>query len=193
MLNRLHLILYVILLFIILGLFVAFKIMSDKLSRAEGFKDLYESEQKVSKQWKDEANHWHSKSESVQISVDDMQNIKELSDLPVYVSGLKKSLKNLTNFNNITTETIIHKNIYLKDSSYVIATKYDTISETTKGDSAQITIKIGVPLEIIQYWDRSWFLAKKHYQNEVISDNTDTKITFNKSIIAKRKKGLFKF
>ncbi len=192
MLNRLHLILYGILLFIILGLFVAFKILSDKLSHAQGFKDLYESEQKVSRQWKDQANHWHSKSESVQISADDMQHIKELSGLPAEVAGLKTSLKNLTSYNKVNTETTIHRTIYLKDSSFVLANKYDTITEVTKGDSAELTIKVGVPLEIVQYWDRSWFLGKKHYQNEVISDNPDTKVTFNKSIIAKRKRGLFR-
>lgn len=192
MLNRLHLILYGILFFIIVLLCVAFKILSDKLGHAKYFKDLYESEQKVSKQWKDEANHWHSKAESVQISTNDLKSIKELSGLTVEIAGLKSSLKNLISYNKVNTETVIHRTIYLKDSSFVLANKYDTITEVTKGDSAELTIKVGVPLEIVQYWDRSWFLGKKYYQNEVISDNMDTKVTFNKSIIAKRKKGLLR-
>lgn len=205
MINRLHLILYGILLLIILGLFAAFKILSDKLSSAEGFKDLYESEQKVSKQWKDNANHWHSKAESVQISADDMQHIKELAGLPAEVSGLKQSMKNLQSYNQVAIESNTHRQIVLKDTILNITgggvTHVQVFDDTTnkfeeyKGSvvNGKLDIdRIGKDtLEIVQYWDRKCFICKKHYENEVLSKDTTTKIPFNRSIIAKRKKGLF--
>lgn len=174
---------------IILWLYI--KNLQAKAERGENFESAYTNLSKEAVTWRGKDSLYHSKAESVVTS--DPQILTELQSLRSEITALKSSLKNLTSYNQVGTETTIHKTAVLKDSVFTYTSKYDTIQGRLKGDSLTLDEKIEVPLKIAGYWTRHWFLGKKTNYVEIISLNPDSKISYNKSIVIQKKRGLFHF
>lgn len=184
----------IILIAAILGvviLWIYIRDLQTKAQKGENYKSAYTALSKEAITWKGKDSLYHSKAESVVTS--DPAVLEELKSLRSEISGLKSNLKNLTSYNQAGTETTIHKTFVLKDSVFTYTSKYDTIRGRLKGDKLTLDEKIEVPLTITGYWTRHWFLGKKTNYVEIISLNTDSKITYNKSIIIQKKRGLFHF
>lgn len=165
--------------------------LQDKAQSGENYKSAYNALSKEAVTWRDKDSLYHSKAESVVTS--DPLILIEIQAMKAEISGLKSNLKNLTSYNQVGTETTIHKTVVLKDSVFTYTSKFDTIRGKIKGDSLMLDEKIEVPLKIAGYWTRHWFLGKKTKYVEIISLNPDTKITYNKSVIIEKKKGIFHF
>ncbi len=185
----------------VLGMFI----LNNELNKANSYKTLYESSNKEAIIWKDESGKWRSKAEAIEVTNSELKNVKELEYLSEEFEGIKKSLKNLENYNKIGSTTTIDKTIKLKDtiiytidnqiikaSTFQYNDKWDNISGIIVSDSIQWKVFHKDSLEVVQYWDRTWFLGKKKYFTEIKSANPNTKIDYQKSIKSKRKKGLFK-
>ena len=194
-----------ILLFIVFMSIISIFILNRKLNNANSYKTLYESSNKEAITWKDESGKWRSKAEAVEVTNSELKNVKELEYLSEEFEGIKNSLKNLENYNKIGSITTIDKTIKLKDttiytidnqvikaSTFQYNDKWDNISGIIVSDSIQWKVFHKDSLEVVQYWDRTWFLGKKKYFTEIKSANPNTKIDYQKSIKSKRKKGLFK-
>lgn len=201
-----------ILFIIILALFallllsgVGLHLLYRKLDKANSYKAAYESVYKQAETWKDESGKWRSKAEAIEVTNSELINIKEFEKLREDYKDIKKSLKNLENYNKIGSTTIINNTTHIKDtiffgkdstatkaSVFSYKNKFENIYGVIKGDSIDWTIEHRDSLEIVQYWDRTWFLAKKKYFTEIKSANPNTKIDYQKSIKSKRKKGLFR-
>ena len=200
--NNLIMIGIVVLVLLFLGFYIGY--LQNKLENANSYKGMYESVYKEAEVWKDESGKWRSKAENVEVTASELANVKELQNLHKEFDGIKKSLKNLENFTGVGTNTTIDKTIKLKDttiytvngkpikaSTFKYKNKWDSIDGIIVADSIQWKINHRDSLEIVQFWDRSWFLGKKKYSTEIKSANPDTKIDYQKAIKTKRKKGLF--
>lgn len=172
-------------------LWLYIKNLQAKIQKGENFESAYTALSKKAVTWKDKDSLNHSKAESAVTS--DPNILIELQKLRGEISGLKFNLKNLTSYNQVGAETTIHKTFILKDSVFRYTSKYDTIDGKLKGNTLTLNQKIEVPLTITGYWTRRWFLGKKTNYVEIISLNPETQITYNKSIIIKKKRGLFHF
>lgn len=203
-LNRLNLIILIACLLIIAGLGCYTFVLHSKLESISDYKTLYESKSKENKVWKDQYGYWRNRAETVEITKENLQDIKELQHLSSEFEGLKKNLKNLETYINANTVTEIHKTVKLRDSTiysvdsvpiripvFSYKDKWESVRGAIVDDSITLNISHMDSLSIVQYWDRRWLLAKKKYFIEIKSDNPNTRIVYQKSIMVKRKKGLF--
>lgn len=179
----------ILVLLIMAGCGIVISILQGKAQRGQGFEFAYIALSKEAVNWKGKDSLYHSKAESVVTS--DPAVLEELKAMRSEISGLKSNLKNLTSYSQVGTETTIHKTFVLKDSIFTYTSKFDTIKAQLNGDTLTLDEKIQVPLTITGYWTRHWVLGKKTKYVEIISLNPDTKITYNKSIIIEKKKGIF--
>lgn len=174
------------------------------LESAKSFEGLYNIEHQQVQKFKDDAGHWRSRAQVAEVTKDNFDDIAELKNLSAEFKELKKSLKNLENYSQVNTTTNINKTVKLKDTTILTVNKvyvsgqtfnykdqFETVSGTIVGDSINWTLQHKDSLEIVQYWDRKWFLGKKKYFNEIKSINPNTEISYQKNIRAKRKRGLF--
>lgn len=103
--------------------------------------------------------------------------------------GLKKSMKNLETAYNIQMEASDSLQTKLdKFQSFYINSTGDTIvfqgmkfayqdeytilsAQQVSLDSVRVKYSVKVPVSGALFWDRKWFLGKKHYKAEITSEN----------------------
>ncbi len=165
------------------------------------YKSLYETTYSENKVWRFKDSTWHNRSDVVEISKSDLRNIKELSNLPGQIEGLKNNLRNLEFYSKSSQFTTIHKTIKLKDSviydidsipiyvkDFEYQDKYDSITGLISKDNIKLDIYHKDVIENVLYFTRRWFLGRKKYSQEMISENPNTVIVYQKSIKAKRRR-----
>lgn len=120
--------------------------------------------------------------------------------------GLKKSLKNLEYAYKLQAIASDSMKVKLDNfSSFYISPEGDTIvfqgmkfKHTDKYteikavqislDSVNVTYHVNVPISGTLYWNRKWFLGKKYYEAELVSDNPKVSIPEVISLTAGKKK-----
>lgn len=202
--NRLNLIIYIVLAIVILGMGFMISRLNSKVESLSSYENLYQIEHQQAQKFKDDAGHWRSRAQVAEVTADNLGDISELKNLSKEFKELKKSLKNLENFSQVSTTTDIHRTVKLKDTTIITVDniymagkgfeykdQYESISGSIVGDSISWSIQHKDSLQIVQYWDRKWFLGKKKYYSEIKSLNPNTQISYQKNIKTKRKRGLF--
>jgi spore coat polysaccharide biosynthesis protein SpsF (cytidylyltransferase family) len=202
-LNRLNLIVLIALIAIIIFLTSYLLFMQSKIDSLSSYKSMYELTLKENKVFQDEAGKWRNRAENAEVTVDNLKDLKELKNLSSEFKELKKNLKNLENYISINSQTTIEQTIKLKDSivykdsvaynlpSFNFKNEWTTIRGVIDNGDVRLSIQNKDSLEVVQYWDRKWFLGKKKYLTEIKSNNPNTKISYQKNIKVKRKRGLF--
>ena len=201
--NRLNVIILAILLAIGIYMLSYILFLKSKVDSLESYRSMYELASKENEIFKDEAGKWRNRAENAEVTLDNLKDLKELKRLSSEFEGVKKSLKNLENYISVSSTTNIEQTIKLKDSIvYKDSVAYNLPSFTYNDqwtivsgviDSGDVKLKVSNidSLEVVQYWDRKWFLGKKKYFTEIKSHNPNTKIDYQKNIKVKRRRGLF--
>lgn len=125
-----------------------------------------------------------AKNETIQLESKTVKELVKEGQLPILkeFEGLKKNYHNL--------ETLLQASIRMNsqlslqvqnDSSFKYQDEFrhliGRITHDSTGYTAHITDTTEVPIDIVIYWKRKWFLGKKSYQAEAISKNRSAKIT----------------
>lgn len=201
--NRLNVIILAILLAVGIYMLSYILFLKSKVDSLESYRSMYELASKENEIFKDEAGKWRNRAENAEVTLDNLKDLKELKRLSSEFEGVKKSLKNLENYISVSSTTNIEQTIKLKDSIvYKDSVAYNLPSFTYNDqwtivsgviDSGDVKLKVSNKdsLEVVQYWDRKWFLGKKKYFTEIKSHNPNTKIDYQKNIKVKRRRGLF--
>jgi hypothetical protein len=192
--------LIIFLLLVIFVLFAKLREVSQSNTSLKNYNNIKEKEVKV---WQDNYGYWRSKAEASEITKDNLKDLEELKNLSKDFEGVKKSLRNLENYIATSTSTTINKTINLKDTtiyrdsiaynlpSFRYDDKWTTINGLIENGKVDVMVSSRDSLDIVQYWDRKWFLGRKKYFTEVKSFNPNTKVDYQKNIKVKRKRGLF--
>jgi len=204
MINRLQLIIYAIILFLFIGMGIYIRFLVGENDKLNSYKSLYQTANHENKIFRAKDSTWRNRTEVAVVTKSELTNVKELQDLHKEFEGIKRSLKNLENFNQISEVTTINKTVKLKDttiytidnqvikaSTFSYKNNWESISGVIVSDSIQWNITHKDSLTIVQYWDRSWFLGKKKYFTEVKSGNPNSIIDYQRSIKSERKRGIF--
>ncbi|MEH0156418.1 DUF6549 family protein [Limibacter armeniacum] len=77
----------------------------------------------------------------------------------------------------------VQKKIALYHDDY---TRFAAIINDSTG-MVEVGYTAQVPIDLVIYWDRKWFLGKKHFQTEVISENPNIIFKDINTIIKKRR------
>lgn len=202
--TRLRLIIYGIVLLVLIGMGLYIKSLHSKIADLDSYKSLYETANKENKIFKSKDSTWRNRTEVATVTKSELDHVKELQNLHKEFEGIKRSLKNLENYQEVSSSTTIYKTVKLKDTTiytknnvavegkvFEYKDKWESISGTIVSDSIQWNIAHKDSLKVVQYWDRSWFLGKKKYFTEIKSGNPNTIVDYQRSIKATRKKGLF--
>ncbi len=203
-LNRLNAIIIGVLLLLLVGLSIFCVRLSRKVDSLTSYKPLYEASVTENKVWKGKDSLWVNNTKTIEVTKDNLGDIKELQNLPKEFEGLKKSIKNLENYMSVNSSTTITKTIKVKDTiiynakdssktfvkHFAYKDKWQRDSVAIVGDSARFFHSNRDSLAVVGYWDRTWFLGKKSYFTEIKSYNPNTKIDYQRSIKVKRKKSL---
>ena len=120
--------------------------------------------------------------------------------------GLKKSMKNLESAYRLQSSVIDSIGVKLEQmQGYYINDKGDTVifqgvkfnyqdkytslkARQINPDSAIVTYNIKVPLAGAVFWKRKWFLGRKYYQAEMVSENPNVSIDSVVSLTIKKHK-----
>ena len=202
--NRLNAIIIGVLLFAILLCMGYVMYLHKQIESMSTYKSLYAASVAENKVWQDKVGLWRNRAETAEITKDNLDKIKDLATLASEFDGLKKNLKNLENYINVSTTTTIHKTIKLRDTTiystidsipvdgryFAYKDKWESDSVGIKGDSATFIHSTKDSLEIVVYYKRSWVLGKKKYETEIKSLNPSTKVTYQKSLKVKRRRSL---
>lgn len=203
--TRLRLLIYICITVLFIGLLSYVNFLRSKVDNLESYKSMYEVEHRENKIFRAKDSLWHNNSEVATITKQTAKYVKDLEDLHKRFDGVNKRLNNLEIYSTLSTETTIHKTVKVKDTIiyntdsvalYGKTGKYEDEWEkatgTLIGDSLILDIKHIDKLETVMYWDRTWFLGKKKWYNEIVSKNPNTIIKSQKIIKTERKRGLFK-
>lgn len=179
--------------------------LKNEIHNLQSYQSVYLTGQQPNKIWQAKDSSWHNNVQDAEVSSSEMKTLQELQNIHSEFTGVHKSLNNLENYQQVATVTTIHKVIHVHDTiiyradsskikgqTFSYHDKFEDIKEVITKDSSWIDIKHEDSLDIAQYWDRKWLLAKKHYDTEIRSANPNTRIKYQRNIKAKRKKGLFK-
>lgn len=185
----------------ILVLFIYIQTLRLEIQELSGFKSLYQTSQQEAKIWQDKDNAWRIRVQAAEIT---KENLKDLAEVKTLIKqfNLKKSGNNLESYIQTNTETTIHKQVRLKDTTIyfgdtvtVPAFNYHDqwmdIRGVVQDGKVDLKIQNQDSLQVVTYWKRSWFLGKKKYFTEIKSSNPSTKLTYEKSIKVKKRRGLF--
>ncbi len=178
--------------------------LENKVEEGNEYRGLYKSSLQEAKVWKDKSDQWHSKAEELAVSNSTLKQMaKQDPDLIRILSEVKEIKKNLSNlqsfnvvathtqsrFNTILKDTVIYRgDTILKAQAFDYQTKWDTYREIVFGKKVFMERDGRDSLDIAAYFTRKWFLGKKKYFSEVVSANPDTKITYNRALVVKRKR-----
>lgn len=155
-------------------------------------------------QFQDKTGRWHS--ETTPVVIESSKVLKELSKtdsslilIQSQISGLKKDMRNMifgsvmTSTINYTTETDLRDSlIIINDTLKVLVQKFDLVTPYLKERGEIVNGKLKRSLEIKDtivvsaYWERKWFLGKKHFKYEAVSRNPDAKIFIKEALIMKK-------
>lgn len=148
--------------------------------------------------WKDEANRWRSEAEATALEARTLRELvragdPKLNTLVKEFDGLKRTLKNLESYQSVKGETRMSVVVPIirvdsTASRFEWSDKWSTISGTVLGDSAALEYEVRDSIDLVQYWDRTWFLGRKMYHSEIISHNPNTKV-YQAQVIQKKKVG----
>jgi hypothetical protein len=113
----------------------------------------------------------------------DEGNLKSLEEF----NKLKRNYRNLENYIkvNATSHSVnTVKLVPLNDSTkqFSFQDNYSNFLGFVTKDTITLSDSLTMPLSIVVYWDRKWFLARKKYYVEVTSENKAVKITGIESI-----------
>jgi hypothetical protein len=200
--NRLNIIIIGVLLLVLVGLSIFCYTLSRKVDSLSSYKSLYEASVTENKVWKGEDGLWKNNTKTIEVTKDNLGDVKELENLHKEFSGLKKSIKNLENYMSVNSSTTITQTIKIKDTiiynakdssriflkHFTYKDKWQSDSVAIIGDSARFFHNSRDSLAVVGYWDRKWFLGKKSYFTEIKSYNPNTKIDYQRSIKVKSKK-----
>jgi hypothetical protein len=172
----------------------------------DGYKQLYNAEQKKAQVWQDEAGKWRAKQEATELSVNTIKDLiknndEKLLKIQSEFPELKKNMRNLdTYIKSAFKDTLIIK-VPLHDTTFVTVNG-DTI-KGKKGiykdswsdciglvynDSLQVNCVTKDSISTVVYWKRKWFLAKKVYHIEFKNANPNNKPTFSENIVVRKKR-----
>ena len=185
---------------------IAIKFLWDKSEKLNSYKSLYETTNKQNQVFQAPDSTWRNRTEVAAVTGSELTSIKELKNLSNEFNGLKKSLRNLELYSQFSQQTILRLQTQLHDTSFfkkgtdikitgktvTYSNKWDSVSVLIVGDNIDWTIKHKDSIQIVEYWDRKWFLGKKKSIIEIQSKNPDSKVDYQKSIKRERKRGLFK-
>ena len=73
----------------------------------------------------------------------------------------------------------------MTDRAFKYADRYTVLRGFVTKDSVIVNYKTEVPLDLVVYWKRKWFLGRKKYFAEAASENKNVKITGLESIQVK--------
>lgn len=210
MLNRLFLLTILILIFLLISGYCYIQVLHSKVDNLETFKGLYQAEKKQNVIYKDESNKWHNTSQVLEMEVKNLRQALREGDSTIIKllaenSQIRKSLRNLNSYSQITTkntteftaplrDTIIKKDtIHHYARTFYWYNKFYEVSGIITKDSISPIITTYDSLSIVGWWERMkkiWFIkyGKKENFIDVKSNNPDTKIVYNRNIFIKRKR-----
>jgi len=204
--NRLNLIIIGVMAIILAGLSIEVFTLRRQNANLKSYESLYNVSNQENKIFRFKDSTWHNVSQVAVVSKSELTNVKELQNLHNEFDGIKRSLKNLENYTKLSEVTTIHKTVRLKDTviylpdsskqtvkTFTYKDKFETIKEIISSDTVIMDIQHRDSLEVVQYWDRKWFLGKKKYYTEIKSANPNTVVDYQRSIKTERKRGLFGF
>jgi hypothetical protein len=194
------------------GLILQVRVLQDKLALAKS--DNYNLIQLNSDAQKQVATYTNklgqevARNNTLQISQKALQDLMKSQEHQWLENfkNLKKSLKNLEMAQQVSAEVSDSILVLLKydsgsyinangDTIKILFTKFSYQDQYTKiratqvaPDSATVVYNVTVPLQQVIYWDRKWFLGKKHFNTEVTSPNKNVAITKLETIFVKKKK-----
>jgi hypothetical protein len=171
-----------------------------------GYKNLYNAEQKKVKVWQDEAGKWRAKQEATELSVNTIKDLiknndEKLLKIQSEFPELKKNMRNLDTY----IKTVIKDTLFIKTT--LTDTNWVTVNgDTVKGkkgiykdewsdciglvynDSLQVNCVTKDSISTVVYWKRKWFLAKKVYHIEFKNANPNNKPVYNENLIIRKKR-----
>lgn len=197
---------------LISGLTYYVQILQDKLVQVKSDNrsliQLYSDDHRDLAYYKTQHGQEVAQNKALQISHKAMQDLMESREYQWLSNfeGLKKSLKNLEIAQQITARVYDSVKVRLEQKpGWYVDQRGDTIkinlvkfefqdkyakikARQITLDSAEVIYNINVPLQQVVYWDRKWFLGKKHYESEITSPNKSIAITKLETIFVKKQK-----
>lgn len=144
--------------------------------------------------YKNKLNNEVAKNETLQLESKTLKELVKEGQLPVLkeFEGLKRNYRNL--------QTLMQANINLTsnlsmqvqaDSTFTYADEFrdidGKISKDSLGYIVHITDTSTIPIDIVVYWKRKWFLGQKTFQAEAVSKNKKAKIIGLETIQIRKK------
>lgn len=135
-----------------------------------------------------------AKNETLQLESKTLRQLQKEGQLETLqqFNGLKRSLRNLENI--ITTKTTVSNSAAIPitiDSAGNSKFSYDDtfwgVDGMIRNDTIFVTDTTLVPLDIVVYWKKKWFLGRKHYKAEATSENKKARITGLESIKVRKR------
>lgn len=135
--------------------------------------------------WKDSYNVEHAKNIAVQADEESISTLY-VHKMDSLSERLRIARKNIEAFQNVTaqatggyTAKVIHDTLQL---TFHHTDSFFTEKVVIRGDSARVDWSISMPINLTQYWRRSWFLGRKTHYIDGYSDMPNVHITNLKSV-----------
>lgn len=124
-----------------------------------------------------------AKNETLQLETKTVKELVKEGQLPILkeFDGLKRNYRNLENLLQASLRVTSQLSLDVKnDSSFNYQDEYrhliGRITHDSTGYIVHVTDTSVVPIDIVIYWKRKWFLGKKTYKAEAVSKNKSAKI-----------------
>ncbi|WP_044213458.1 DUF6549 family protein, partial [Flammeovirga sp. OC4] len=119
------------------------------------------------------------------------KNLKE--DYKNLESAYQIALKVKENIDQVQiTDTTIYiqsdtGEVIREAQTFYYADAYSSISGLIDNELVTLDYAVDVPLEVVAYWERSWFLGRKRWAVEVVSANENVRTYGINSVIIKKR------
>lgn len=135
-----------------------------------------------------------AKNETLQLESKTVKELVKEGQLPILkeFDGLKRNYRNLESLMQASLRVSSQLSLQVQsDSSFSYQDEYrhliGRITKDSTGYIAHVTDTSTVPIDIVIYWKRKWFLGKKTYAAEAVSKNKSAKIIGLETIQIRKK------
>lgn len=135
-----------------------------------------------------------AKNQTLQLETKTIKELVKEGQLPILkeFDGLKRNYRNLETLLQASIEMGSQLSLQIQnDSTFDYQDEYrhliGRITRDSSGYVAHVTDTTIVPIDIVVYWKRKWFLGKKTYAAEAVSKNKSAKITGLETIQIRKK------